>query len=340
MAPQRQTVRDIARETGLSVATVSRAMNDLGNVSPKTRDRVLAAARQLNYVPNPAARALSTKRTRTIAAIIPTIEHSIFARFLTAIESELTQLGYSLVIAVSNNSAQEELEATEKLLGLGAEGFIFTGLDHDPALFDLLDRRQVPHVLTSGWCARPQRPLIGYDNGALAAEAVNYLHNLGHRTIGIFHGPLTDNDRTRARLEGAQGAAVAGMASQPIKLHTIETELSVAGGSEAVGRLLAKSQDITAILCFSDILALGASFRLQQEGLSVPDHISLMGFDNLDWSASNTPPLTTIDLPTTRMGRLASAGLVNKLDRGHDILAQNLEGKIIPRASTGRPRTP
>ncbi|MEM9733132.1 MAG: LacI family DNA-binding transcriptional regulator [Pseudomonadota bacterium] len=334
MAPKRQTVRDIARATGLSVATVSRAMNGATNVSPKTKARVLTAAQQLNYVPNPAARALSTKRSRTIAAIIPTIEHSIFARFLTAIESELTQLGYSLVIAVSNDNPMEELQATRKLLGLGAEGFIFTGLTHDPALYELLDQRQVPHVLTSGWDkSGGARPIIGYDNADLSAQAIQYLYELGHRAIGIIHGPLLHNDRTRARREGAESINLRGLS-----LHPVETGLSVADGSEAAGRLLETAPAVTAILCFSDILALGASFQLQQHGLSVPDDISLMGFDNLDWSASNTPPLTTIDLPTTLMGQLASTGLVKRLDGGEAMQSQNLAAQIVPRRSTARPR--
>ena len=329
MSKRRGTIRDIARETNLSIATVSRAMNGSTSVTDATRNSVLEASRRLNYLPNAAARALTTKRSRTIAAVVPTLEHSIFARFLTSIEKELSRLGYSLVIAVSNSVEEEEMEATRQLLGMGAEGFIFSGLSHHPVLLNLLSQRSIPHVLTSCWSPDPDQITIGYDNAHLATQAASYLYGLGHRNIGVIHGPLAESDRTQARLAGVQQ-----FVRDDVKFRIAECELSVAGGVDAATRLLNQYNDLTSILCFSDIQALGATFRFQQLGLRVPDDISLMGFDNLDWAISNNPPLTTINLPVVEMGRLASAALVKNLDHGSELISVKLDAEIIQRNST------
>ncbi len=328
MSERRGTIRDVARDTGLSVATISRVMNGAENVSRKTKEIVLEASQRLHYLPNPAARALTTKRSRTIAAIVPTLEHSIFARFLSAIEKELTRLDYSLVVAVSNSS-EDELAAALKLLGMGAEGFILSGLAHAPNLLDLLQMRSVPYVLTSCWSNSSDQNMIGYDNADLAKKAIAYLYGLGHRDIGILHGPLCNNDRTQARLQGAFE-----FSGHKLQLNPVENELSVAGGLQAASSLLSRNQNVTAILCFSDVLALGATFHFQKEGILVPQDISLMGFDNLDWSTCTTPPLTTIDLPVVEMGRLASERLIRKLDHGDIIKSAKLDAKIVVREST------
>ena len=140
------TIRDVAQATGLSIATISRVMNGAKNVSEATRAKVLEASARLNYVPNAAARALSTNRSRTIAAILPSVDHSIYAKFTSSLEKTMASRGYSLVIAVSGGDPEVELTAARKLLGMGAEGVILSGLDHAPELIELLQQRGIPHV--------------------------------------------------------------------------------------------------------------------------------------------------------------------------------------------------
>ena len=303
-------------------------MNGAENVSRSTRDRVIEASRRLNYIPNPAARALTTKRSRTIAAVVPTLEHSIFARFITAIEETLGARGYSLVVAVSREDPNEELRATNKLLGLGAEAFIYSGITHNPELLDQLDIRNIPCVFTSYWNAESPIATIGYDNASLATQAVRFLYDRGHRQISILHGNPSNNDRTAARVEGAKASQCAGL-----KLCFVETEISVEGGAFGTDCILASHPNTTAILCFSDIIALGALFELSRNNKRVPDDMSLMGFDNLDWAATSVPPLTTIDLPTYRMGRAASLALIEYLETGEPVLPVRLDGTIISRHS-------
>lgn len=321
-------IRDVAKAAGLSIATVSRVINATANVSPQTRARVLSACRQLDYVPHPAARALSTNQSRTIAAIIPTIEHSVFDKYIAAIEQTLSNRNYSLIMAISNADETEELKAALKLYGMGAEAFILSGAVHSPKLYEMFARRNVPHVLTSIWEPKHSCITIGYDNAALAAQAVNFLISKGHQQIAVIHGPLTDSDRTRARRLGAASAG-----NQHIHIDFYETTLNVAGGRRAVDTIFHAARRYTAILCFSDVLALGSYFALAEAGLQVPEQISVMGFDNLDWSEHAVPPLTTINLPAYRMGCEVATQLADHLETAKPIQSALLAGDIIERQS-------
>ena len=321
-------IRDVARATGLSTATVSRVMNGAKNVTAETRERVLQASHRLNYLPNPAARSLSTSRSKTIAAIVPTLEYSIFAKYLTAIEQSLARRDYSLVISVSNFSENEELSAARKLLGMGAEAFILSGTEHSQSLLELFERRAIPHAYTSVWEQGHRVPTIGYDNAHLASIAVDFLYGHGHRSIAVLHGPLKDNDRTRARRAGAMSARRRGL-----KLGFHETDLSVEGGKKAMASILMTQESCSAVLCFSDVLALGSYFALFEAGLRIPDDMSVMGFDNMDWTSSMTPALTTINLPAVEMGESVARQLMDHLEFDTPIVSELLAGRIFERAS-------
>lgn len=322
------TIRDLAQATGLSVATVSRVMNGAENVSEKARTQVLEASSRLNYIPNPAARALTTKRSKTIAAIVPTIEHSVFAKYIAAIEQTLDAHNYSLVLAISNADKNLELKAARKLLGMGADAFILSGSDHHDELMGLFARRNTPFVFTSVWEPECDGPTIGYDNFELSRRAVNYLASRGHRHIAVVHGPLADSDRTRSRKAGAEDAA-----SDVVDLHFYETELTATGGKEIVEAVIGSDSNCTAVLCFSDVLAQGVYFALQAASISIPEEISLMGFDNLDWSADVIPALTTINLPARRMGVEVATQLINHLEQGEKIQTTQLTGELVERQS-------
>lgn len=322
-------IRDVARETGLSIATISRVMNGATNVKPATRKKVLDACLRLDYVPNPAARILSTKRSKSIAVIIPTIEHSVFAKYITAIEQSLGERGYTLVLAISNADPDEELKAAIKLLAMGAEAFILSGAEHHPDLLSMFKRRQVPYVFSSIYEQDCDSPTVGYDNYLLGACAVEYLSAQGHKDIAVIHGPLQESDRTRSRRAGASSAA-----RQHTNLSFFETTHNVEGGKLLTQSLLEhNTSKYTAILCFSDVLALGVYFALFEAGISIPQDISVMGFDNLDWSAHVVPALTTIDLPAEKMGIEVARQLIDCLENKSELQAALIPAEIIERQS-------
>lgn len=324
-------IRDVARETGLSIATISRVMNGAKNVTPETRKRVLAASQKLDYLPNPAARALSTNKSKTVAAIIPTIEHSVFAKFIASIEETLAARDYSLVLAISNGDRASELSAARKLLGMGAEAFILSGADHEEELFDLLERRGIPVALTSIWDPGSAHDTIGYDNRALAQSAIAYLADHGHRDIAVLHGPLESNDRTLARHRGASEAARNG-----VRVDFFETSVDVVGGKSGIGAILETGHAYSAVLCFSDVIALGVYFGLSEAGKKIPQDMSVMGFDNLDWSGAVVPALTTINLPARKMGETVATQLMAHLDRSEPLQPTELPGRIVERSSVAR----
>ena len=318
-------LRRLAAETGLSIATISRALNNSEKVREATRNRVHEAAERLGYSPNAAARALTTRRSRTIGAVIPTLESSIFAKFISAIEEQLAADGYALVIATTNNDAEIEEKRALELVSMGAEGLIVSGLRHQPGLIRYIRSRDIPAIATSIFSSRGQLPSIGYDSRLLGRMAAQYLVGQGHRNIAVIHGPLHNNDRTRLRLEGVNSIVE--------NARALEVPLTVGGGVDATRVMMQCDKPPSALLCLSDVLALGTLFEAPRLGFKIPRDVSVMGFDDLDWAASANPPLTTIALPVAEMGRQSARAIVDNLERQQPIRGKRLEGQIVERKS-------
>ncbi|MDC0738903.1 LacI family DNA-binding transcriptional regulator [Cognatishimia sp. SS12] len=325
------TIKDVARAAGVSDATVSRALNRPDDVSEKTRKLIEAAIAQVSYVPNPIARAMKSGRTYTIGALIPTLDHAIFAKFISSLEAELDKEGYSLVVAVTDADPDLETHKAQKLIDMGIEGLVVSGLAHNNALIEKANRFHIPLVATSYYEPDAQLPTIGYDNSATAQMGLQFLADLGHQKILILHGPTANNDRTLSRIEGLK--AQRGTAN----LEFIETTLDLEGAERA---LAPNPLEASAIFCMSDILAIGALFHLQRRGLRVPDEMSLMGFDDLEFSAHTNPPLTTIHLPIVEMGQRSAQEICAFLRGDRDITAAELMPEIITRGSTRRAEEP
>lgn len=328
---KRPGVRAIAEHTNLSVATISRVLNGAENVRPETRERVNKAIADLGFRPNPAARALSTNRTRTIGAVVPTLSHSIFTRFLDGAEQELARHGYALVLATAEAGREQEHQRVREIMNLGAEGMIISGATHAPGLLELLRQHRLPTVCISIYEPDFELTTIGYDNEGLAREAIDFLRALGHRRIAVLHGPTAENDRTQRRLKGARAA------SQDLEADFVGGSLDVLGGVAATAQILRQPTRPTALLCLSDVLALGALFEMARAGVKVPEEVSVMGFDDLDWAAVSEPALTSIRLPTTSMGRKAAAALIGKLDQDIPLESERLDAEIVVRGSTATP---
>ena len=324
-------IRQVAEKAGVSIATVSRVLNRSDKVSPDTRERVLRVLEDSDFRPNAAAKALATSRTRTIAAIIPTLEHSIFAVFLNAIEDELAQAGYSLVIATHGFDQDVEVRRCNEVLRLGAEAIILSGSQHKPDFLRTLHNTGVPCLITSVYQPDYPYPTYGYDNRTLGTDAIRYLAGLGHRHISVVHGPLADNDRMQLRVQGVRDAL---QFVDDLELTMHEASLGVGGGNAVASEWFARKQLPEACLCLADVLALGVLFEAGRHRVTVPDAFSLMGFEDLEWAAHCTPKLTTIALPAAEMGRAAASALVARLDREKPLDHQLFSALIIERDST------
>ncbi len=324
---KKPSVRSLAKATGLSVATISRVLNKSDSVHEKTRDRVLEAMRKHGYVMNSAARALATNRTRTIGAVVPTLSHSIFARFLNSVEKSLAEQGYALVVATSGGNIEAEGKRARELLDIGTEALILSGAIHDLELLSMVNEHEIPVICTSICDTELAVPAIGYDNTSLAEEAMDYLYQQGHSSVHIVHGLKGNNDRTQLRLQGIQTAAQ----KNNMVVSYSEASLNVAGGVNAAREYSQRQETATACLCLSDILALGMLFEFSRRGIAVPEQMSIMGFDDLDWAAHCHPALTTIGLPTISMGEKTADAIVQYLDNKVPIETVKLEANIIKR---------
>ncbi|MEP5155466.1 LacI family DNA-binding transcriptional regulator [Planktotalea sp.] len=290
---KKANLRDVAKASGVSVATVSRVLNTPDRVSKTTRQAVQAAIDHLHFVPSAAARSINSGRSHVVGALVPTLDNAIFARFLGALESKLGEHGLSLVIATTDGDPDLEAEKAQRLVNIGAEALIVSGVTHSDAFEQLIVRTRMPTVVTSFFDPNYHYPTIGYDNAAAARMAEDFLIEKDHLQIAVLHGPTEHHDRMRARLSGLHEKA---------KLHNFETDLTLKGAENAVNELLSTAPETTAILCLSDVLALGALFELQRRGIRVPQDMSLMGIDDLPSSASAFPSITTIHLPAVEMG--------------------------------------
>lgn len=328
---KRANLRDVAKLANVSVATVSRVLNTPDSVAENTKAVVNAAIAELRFVPSAAARAINSGRSRVVGALVPTLDHAIFARYLAALEQKLSEYRLSLVVATTNGDASVEAQKAQTLVDIGSEGLIVSGITHEPELFELIERCQLPAVATSYFDPDFLLPTIGYDNAGAGRIALEYLLSLGHSAIAVVHGSLNSNDRTLARLKGLEGHDTA-------RLSFFEADLSIEDGCAATNKILSRDDRPTAILCLSDVLATGVLYELKRHKVAVPDDISVIGIDDLPGSAHTFPALTTVHLPVVRMGHATATAISEWIEHGKRPSERLFETDLVIREST-RART-
>ncbi|HBR99241.1 MAG TPA: LacI family transcriptional regulator [Gammaproteobacteria bacterium] len=310
------TLADVARQAGVSTATVSRCLNEPDRVAQATRQHVLAAIESLGYSPNFGAQALAARRTNTVGAIIPTMENAIFARGLQAFQDELNQNGITLLVSSSSYSAEREDEQVRTLVRRGAEGLLLIGLARAPGLYDFLAQHRVPAV--AAWAYDPQAaiPTVGFDNRAAMRSMAEQALALGHHRVAMISAKQSGNDRARQRVEGVREALTnAGL--NPADLALVETSYGIDEGKAAFAKLMADAQP-TVVFCGNDVLAVGAMSAARAAGLSVPGDVSITGFDDIELAKVTSPALATVHVPHRRMGGEAARALLRTLSEGSE----------------------
>ena len=331
------TQGDVAKAAGVSTATVSRVINQPESVRIGVRQRVQEAIAELQYVADAAARALASKRSRCIGAVIPTLANAIFADGIEAFESELNQASLSLMLTTSGYDSQHELTQVRTLIERGVDAVMLVGLDHDPLIYALLEQRKIPYVLTWAYSSDCPHPCVGFNNYEAAKLIPLHLTTLGHQRFAIISGISKGNDRASDRLKGMEHALFA----QGITLaqgDVIECNYSIEAGRAACRQLLSLSAPPTAILCSNDVLATGALLECQASSIEVPGSVSITGFDDLAISANLTPSLTTMHIPFKLMGQRAAQYLIDRLAGATPQAQQQLEAELRLRHSTASPK--
>jgi len=328
---------DVAQHAGVSTATVSRVINNPEKVAAKNRMAVNTSIDALGYIPDGAARALASRHSRIIGAVVPTLDNALFAAGIQSLQRRLRQHDYTLIVASHEYDLAEELKEVRMLLRQGVDALLVVGSRHDPALLQLLAEKDIPYVNCWAWDSDSLEPYIGFDNRKAARKITDYLLDLGHVELAVIAGRTENNDRARDRVLGIRDAIEArNLRLAPEK--TIERSYSVKQGREAMRQLLQLKKLPTAVLCGNDILAMGAVAECQSSGIKVPDEISIAGFDDLDMSSQIKPALTTIHVPSAEMGENAAEYLVAQIRQEPFEPPTEIETRLMVRETTAKPR--
>ena len=307
------TIGDVASVAGVSVATVSRALRGLPNVSPDTRARVAEAAARLHYQPDPHASRLATGRTNTIGMAVPLLDRWYFGKVVAGVESVLTKRGLDLILyEVDGEAALHRFLSESAPYRKRTDGLILAELTVPRDLIAGLVTSRVA-IATLG-DRTDEFPSVCIDNEAAARLVVGHLIELGHEHIGLVGGQ-TDApihfDVPDLRLRGALGAMKeAGLS--PVAAHLQTGGFTITGGYQAMNRMLDHPQPPTAVFAFSDEMAIGAMRAVRDHGLRVPEDVSIAGFDDheISWSLD----LTTVAQPVVGLGESVAQLLLDRLD--------------------------
>jgi LacI family transcriptional regulator len=331
-------LEDVARLAGVSTASVSRALNAPDLVSVVLRDRILHAAQELKWVPNGAAKALASLRTRTVGVMIPTLSHQNFATLIEALQHDLAAAQYTLILCCMDAAAELRLQQARTLVERGVECLVLVGEAHPDALFDLLRSQNVPYVITYTSGRDPRHTCIGFDNYAASTRLTEHLLDLGHRAFGMVAHESHGNDRIQQRIAAVQDTlARSGIAMRPQHFVQVNSR-HIASGREGMRKIVLDDRmRPTALVCTNDYIATGAMIEAKELGLAIPRDLSIVGFDDTDMSAHLDPPLTTVRVPSRRMGEEIAKYIVGYLERGTVDALSPIEAELIIRDSTAVP---
>ena len=303
------------------MATVSRTLNGVGPVHDATSKRVIAAARALRYVPHAAARSLSIRRSHTIGVLLPEVHGEFFSEVIRGIDMAARQRGYHMLVSSSHDDAQE-MSAVLRALRGRVDGLIVMSPDVDLGPISRALTADIPAVLLNA--ATNARPTIRIDNYSGARAMTDHLIGLGHAQVAFINGPDRNADAAE-RLRGYRAAL--GAKGKAIELEGDFTEES---GYRAAGKIADMKSRPTAIFAANDAMALGALRALKERGISIPDDVSLAGFDDIPMARYVTPQLTTVRVDIAELGRRAVEYLVRSLERSdgaarkHDVIPTTL----------------
>jgi DNA-binding LacI/PurR family transcriptional regulator len=319
------TIRDVATRAGVSPATVSRVFSQPETVAPGTRQRVLTAAEELRYAPNPVARSLARRRTGNLGIVVPDIANSFSAMIIKAAQQEARHAEYALFVTASEELVDDE-ERQARALAPQVDGLLLTSPQaSDACLRELADI--VPVVVTNRLL--DSVPAVLTESTQATGHAVEHLHALGHREVAYLAGP--DGYSNDSRTSGLK-AACARLGLEPIVLGPFPARFS--SGVRAADLVLAAGA--TAVVAFNDDIAAGLLTRFADRGVRVPEHISVVGHDDTALAEMVTPRLTTVHIPASAAGATATQLLIRYV-RGDDsgVRRYELPSELIVRGSTG-----
>lgn len=319
---------------GVSLATVSRAINNPNSVSDRLRVRIDSVIEHLDWVPDGSARALRTRTTKTIGAVFPALLQGDFARCIEAMQHELAAHGYTLLLAFSDYQIDLEYTQIRRMVERGVDALVLVGENHHPQLKSFLEKVQKPVINTFVYSPETHGTCIGPDNYKALKNMTEYLIGLGHRDFAVIAQSSENNDRAKARLEGIRDAlAERGIAIKPH--HLVVGKWRIEEGRELFRRIVATKPWPTAVICGNSFLSVGALVESQAMGISVPGHMSIVGYDDIDIMQNLPVTITTMKVASAEIGRRAALHLIARLAGTEDAIAYECDATIVERQSSG-----
>jgi LacI family gluconate utilization system Gnt-I transcriptional repressor len=329
----RTTIEEVAERAEVSTSTVSRVLRRSNPVTEELARRVQAAVDELGYQPNPMARGLAAARGRTVGVIVPSMINSFFAATLEALSLDLQSKGYQTLIGHSAYDPMREEKLIEAFLTWSPAAVVVTGLGHTPRASRALRTLDVPVVEMWETDGPPIGLAVGFSHRDVGRRMTRHLLDRGHRRLAFIGAMMHLDRRAAARCAGfKEELAAAGLA--PIDVVALPGRADVGSGSAALDHLLSAHSEIDAVYCSNDVVALGALFAAQRQGLTVPGRLAIAGFGDLDFAACAVPPLTTARPPRHEIGARVAQMLLTTFEGGsppQPIL--DLGCELVPRAS-------
>lgn len=326
------TIRDVAKLANVSVATVSRVLNKNGYVNEETEKKVRKAIELLNYKPNSIAKGLASRKTKTLALILPDISNPFFSELARAVEDSASSHGYTVVLCNSDNNPYKEKEYILTMKERFVDGILFAGHTLLDSEIKTLEEDELPLVILDRSPSEKRCLVVRSNNKDGAKMAVNHLLEIGCKKIAHIYGPQ-EAATAKERLIGFEEAVKEYIWYTPTLLES--GDFTIKGGMIAVERLLKRHPDIDGIFAGNDLMALGVLKKLKQMDLNVPEDIALVGFDGIELTEIIEPEITTVAQSIYQIGALSTSLLIKKIE---GTLLENgvheIEVELIVRGST------
>jgi len=306
---------DVARVAGLSPITVSRALREPAKVSREARARVAAAVARTGYVPDLVAASLTSRRTRLIGLIVPTVTASIYAATVGGLTTELRAAGFETLIGDSGYSLDEEQKLVAAFVGRRADAIVLSSVEHSLQTRQLLARARIPVVETGNLTRDPLDMVVGFSNYAAARDMMRHLVGRGHRVIGFIGAPTEGNPQASDRRRAYDRAVTSHRLARRTSL-VVSCASDFAGGAAAVVSILERNPDTTAIFAASEVRATGALLECQRRAWAVPGRVAIAGYNDAGLGPWLVPALTTVGVPREEIGRRAAQMILRRL-AGH-----------------------
>lgn len=333
---KKPTLKDVARIAGVSVWTASTAFSHPEKLKGETLAKILSTSESLGYIRNGAAAALVSRTTRTIGITVPTINNPLYSDIVAYIQKILAKHNYYLLISSHEFEYEREFEVIRSLVERGVDGAIILGSSHEKRTYDLLNNRSVPYVLSLSYDASGDHHTVGFSNFDASYAMAEVVAGMGHKRVALCGGFHQSNERAREREYGATAALEKHGITVPDKWK-FQKIFTLEAGREVFRELWSQSVKPTVLICSTDVQALGVLDEARRQSVSVPEKLSVTGFDNMEYAQISSPPLTTVQTPIVEIATRSAMYLLDLIHEKDVERPACLTTSVVMRGSLAPP---